>query len=138
MFDIGWSEMVFIGIIAVLVIGPKDLPKTIATIGKYIRKARGFAREFQTGIDDLARDAELDDLKKSFQGDDFNIKKQVEDAVDPTGDFSKMFDDVKPNIVDDTPASDNSTENVDLPTENAISGSLEADSETTADTKVSS
>ena len=92
MFDIGWSEMVFVAIIAVLVIGPKDLPRAIATIGKYVRKLRGMAREFQSGIDDIAREADLDDLKKTVKGEDFDIKKQVEDAVDPTGDFGVVFD----------------------------------------------
>ncbi len=95
MFDIGWSEMVFVAIIAVLVIGPKDLPRAIATIGKYVRKLRGMAREFQSGIDDIAREADLDDLKKTVKGEDFDIKKQVEDAVDPTGDFGVVFDSEK-------------------------------------------
>ncbi|WP_169568847.1 Sec-independent protein translocase protein TatB [Sneathiella limimaris] len=108
MFDIGWSEMVFVAIIAVLVIGPKDLPGAIAAVGKYVRKIKGFAREFQSGIDDLAREAELDDLKKTVSGDQFNIKKQVEDAVDPTGDFSKAFEDVKPDIREDTPSNETS------------------------------
>ncbi len=110
MFDIGWSEMVFVAIIAVLVIGPKDLPRAIATVGKYVRKIRGMAREFQSGIDDIARDAELDDLKKTVQGDDFNIKKQVEDAVDPTGDFGSMFkDDETKKPADDKPVSSDTT-----------------------------
>jgi sec-independent protein translocase protein TatB len=101
MFDIGWAEMMFVVIIAVLVIGPKDLPRAIATIGKYVRKARSMARDFQSGIDDLAKETELDEIKKDLQETtDFNLKKQVEDAVDPTGNFEKMFDDVKPQIRD--------------------------------------
>ena len=101
MFDIGWAEMMFVVIIAVLVIGPKDLPRAISTIGKYIRKARSMARDFQSGIDDLAKDTELDQIKKDLQqSTDFNLKKQVEDAVDPTGSFENMFDDVKPQIRD--------------------------------------
>ena len=106
MFDIGWSEMVFVAIIAVLVIGPKDLPRAIATVGKYVRKIRSVARDFQSGIDDIARDAELDDLKKTVTGDDFNIKKQVEDAVDPTGDFGSMFNDEPKKATKDKPATD--------------------------------
>ncbi|TNE37860.1 MAG: twin-arginine translocase subunit TatB [Alphaproteobacteria bacterium] len=116
MFDIGWSEMLFVVIVAVLVIGPKDLPRTIATIGKYIRKARSMAREFQAGIDNLAREAELDDLKKDLTGsDDFNIKKQVEDAVDPTGSFQDMINDVKPQIRDPRVSSNNYSEPEDAP-----------------------
>ncbi|MEH6546330.1 MAG: Sec-independent protein translocase protein TatB [Sneathiella sp.] len=101
MFDIGWAEMMFVVIIAVLVIGPKDLPRAIATIGKYVRKARSMARDFQSGIDDLAKETQLDEIKKDLQqSTDFNLKKQVEDAVDPTGSFENMFDDVKPQIRD--------------------------------------
>lgn len=142
MFDIGWSEMVFVAIIAIIVIGPKDLPRTVAAIAKYIRKARGYARDFQTGIDDLARDAELDDLKKTVQktvkGDNFNIKKQIEDAVGSTDDFSSMFEDAKPDIVDDKPAtSDNNNEAV-TPPENAIGGPSESASEPAPEPKVSS
>jgi sec-independent protein translocase protein TatB len=92
--------MVVVLVIAVLVVGPKDLPRAIATIGKYIRKARAMAREFQSGINDLAREAELDDIKKDISSTDFNIKKQVEDAVDPTGSMQGMFNDIKPEIKD--------------------------------------
>ncbi|MEP3245211.1 MAG: Sec-independent protein translocase protein TatB [Sneathiella sp.] len=142
MFDIGWSEMVFVAIIAVLVIGPKDLPRTIATIGKYIRKARGLARDFQSGIDDLAKDAELDDLKKSIQGEtDFDIKKQIEDAVDPTGDFNTMFEDIKPEIKDPPISDADSSEKtapatVETP-ENSIGGDMADNAKPPLDTKVS-
>jgi sec-independent protein translocase protein TatB len=134
MFDIGWSEMVFVAIIAVLVIGPKDLPRTIATVGKYIRKARGLASDFQSGIDDLARDAELDDLKKTVTGDDFNLKKQVENAVDPTGDFSTMFDEpVKKSDSSDAPLPPQPQE------ENSIGGpSAPEENASPSETKVTS
>ena len=133
MFDIGWSEMVFVAIVAVLVIGPKDLPGAIAAVGKYVRKIRSYARDFQSGIDDLAREAELDDLKKTVSGDDFNIKKQVENAVDPTGSFAKAFEDEKPDIVDEPakvesaepvksePSSDQDLEPAPVSSENKVS-----------------
>ncbi|WP_373084517.1 Sec-independent protein translocase protein TatB [Sneathiella sp.] len=111
MFDIGWSEMMFVVIIAVLVIGPKDLPRAISTVGKYVRKARAMARDFQSGLNDLARETELDDIKKDLQKNtDFNVKKQVEDAVDPTGSFSNMFNDIKPEIRDPRISSNNYSE----------------------------
>ena len=138
MFDIGWSEMVFVLIIAVLVIGPKDLPGTIATVGKYIRKIKGFAREFQSGIDDLAKEAELDDLKKTVSGDNFNIKKQIEDAVDPTGDFSKAFDDVKPDIVEDKPTPLEEKPDATPNVENSIAAPSSEDAAVESNSKVSS
>ncbi|MEH6404032.1 MAG: Sec-independent protein translocase protein TatB [Sneathiella sp.] len=137
MFDIGWSEMVFVVVIAVLVIGPKDIPKTIATIGKYIRKARGLAREFQSGLDDLAKETELDDLRKDIQGStDFNLKKQIEDAVNPNGSFENMFDDIKPEIKPDSPEPNAVSEQSGAP-ENSISGDVVTDATHSSDTKVS-
>lgn len=138
MFDIGWSEMVFVLIIAVLVIGPKDLPGTIATVGKYIRKIKGFARDFQSGIDDLAKEAELDELKKTVSGDNFNIKKQIEDAVDPTGDFSKVFDDVRPDIVEDKPSVPEEKSDDTPNVENSIAAPSTGDAEVETNSKVSS
>ena len=63
MFDVGWSEMAVILMVALIVIGPKDLPRVGRTIGKWTAKARGMAREFQRSLDDMAREAELQDLK---------------------------------------------------------------------------
>lgn len=127
MFDIGWAEMMFVVIIAVLVIGPKDLPRAIATIGKYVRKARSMARDFQSGIDDLAKETQLDEIKKDLQKTtDFNLKKQVEDAVDPTGSFENMFDDVKPQIRDPRLSENNYS--------NPMGSSEEAVAETAAET----
>ena len=137
MFDIGWSEMVFVAVIAVLVIGPKDLPKTIATIGKYIRKARGLARDFQSGLDDLAKETELDEIRKDIQGStDFNLKKQIEDAVDPNGSFENMFDDIKPEIKPDSTEPEVVSVQSDAP-ENSISGDVVTDATPSSDTKVS-
>ena len=59
MFDIGWSEMAVILMVALIVIGPKDLPRVARTIGKWTGKARAMAREFQRSLDDMAREAEL-------------------------------------------------------------------------------
>lgn len=149
MFDIGWSEMVFVVVIAVLVIGPKDLPKTIATIGKYIRKARGLARDFQTGLDDLAKETELDELRKDIQNStDFNLKKQIEDAVGSTGSFDTVFDDIKPEIkpeIKPDVSADSSEPDTSIPPptppsaepENSISGDIVEGTNTSSESKVS-
>ncbi|CAO3435297.1 Sec-independent protein translocase protein TatB [Azospirillum endophyticum] len=93
MFDIAWSELMVIAVIALVVIGPKDLPKAIFTLGKWVRKARGVAREFQTHIDDMMRETELDELRKeALKTRDLNIKKMMEDTIDPKGEVAKAFD----------------------------------------------
>ncbi|CAO3420794.1 Sec-independent protein translocase protein TatB [Azospirillum doebereinerae] len=93
MFDIAWSELLLIAVVALVVIGPKDLPKAIFTFGKWVRKARVVAREFQTHIDDMMRETELDELRKeALKTRDLNIKKMMEDTIDPKGEVSKAFD----------------------------------------------
>ena len=55
MFDVGWSELLLIGIVALIVIGPEDLPRMFRTLGRITAKARGMAREFSMAMDDAAR-----------------------------------------------------------------------------------
>ncbi len=86
MFDIGWSEMAVIALIALIVIGPKELPNAMRAMAKWTRKARSLAREFQSGIDDMVREADLEDTRKAFDATKtFDIDKAVEDTIDPTG-----------------------------------------------------
>ncbi|MBP2303182.1 Sec-independent protein translocase protein TatB [Azospirillum picis] len=93
MFDIAWSELLVIAVLALVVIGPKDLPKAIYQLGKWVRKARVVAREFQTHIDDMMRETELEELRKeALKTRDLNIKKMMEDTIDPKGEVGKAFD----------------------------------------------
>lgn len=86
MFDIGWQELFVLAVLAIIVIGPSDLPRAIRTITHWIRKARGMARELQDGLDDMVREADLEDIKaeanKAMNLDDF----------DPTGEVGKLMD----------------------------------------------
>lgn len=65
--EIGWSELLVIAILALVVIGPKDLPRFMRMVGLWIRKARGLAREFQDSMENLAREAEFEDLRKNVE-----------------------------------------------------------------------
>lgn len=69
MLDIGWSELLVIGAVALIVVGPKELPKLLRTVGQFVGKARSMAREFQRSMDEAAREGdlkELTDLKRDF------------------------------------------------------------------------
>lgn len=89
MFDIGWPEMAVIAFVALIVVGPKDLPRVLRSEAQWARKARGLAREFQSGVDDMIREADLEDTKKAIDSAKrMDIDKILEDTVDPTGDVA--------------------------------------------------
>lgn len=63
MLDLGWSELLLIGIAALIVVGPRDLPRMLRTLGRYAAKAKSVAREFQRSMDEAARQADMDELR---------------------------------------------------------------------------
>jgi sec-independent protein translocase protein TatB len=77
MFDIGWGELVVIGIVALIAIGPKELPTVMRTIGKWMGKVRRMASEFQGQFQEALQEAELADLKKHAE----DLNKAVTDAT---------------------------------------------------------
>ena len=91
MFD--WNELLIIGAAALIFIGPKELPGTLRTIGKFVAKARTMAREFQTNVDDMVREAELDEVKKQVQKLEYGgLERMVQETVDPKGQISKALE----------------------------------------------
>ena len=93
MFDIGWQELFIVAILALIVVGPKDLPRAIRNIMGLVRKARIMARDFQVGIDDVVREADLDDMKNDIEKlSDVEIDKQIKSAFDPRGDLTSNLD----------------------------------------------
>jgi sec-independent protein translocase protein TatB len=84
MFDFAWSEIALIAGVALVVIGPKDLPVALRAISGFVKKARRMAGEFQTHVDEMMRDADLKDVKDSFnQIRNFDFRSTVEKAIDP-------------------------------------------------------
>ncbi len=117
MLDIGWSELLIIAAVAILVVGPKDLPRMLNSLGRMMGKLRGMANEFRTQFDQAMQDTEmqelrsevedlgninpLEDIKKSFESDfdiDFDNDKKREDEFDDefsSDDDEKEVDDVR-------------------------------------------
>jgi sec-independent protein translocase protein TatB len=90
MLDIGWQELFVIAVVALIVIGPKDLPRVLKGVMQWGRKARSLAQEFQSGLDDLAREAEVDDVKKEIaKAADYDLARDVEATLDPSGGIAK-------------------------------------------------
>jgi sec-independent protein translocase protein TatB len=76
MFDIGYSELLLIAVVALIVIGPKDLPNVMRTVGKWVGKARGMARHFRSGVDTMMREAELEEMEKKWREDNERIMRE--------------------------------------------------------------
>ena len=96
MFDLGWAEIMLVVAVALIVIGPKDLPQAVRTVTQLIRKMRGMAREFQSSLDDIAREAGVDEIKKDLTDfkADYDPRAALENIADAEGDLSGTFDDI--------------------------------------------
>ena len=120
MFSFGWGEIFLIGIIVVVVIGPKDLPKFIKQIGLLAKNIRKISSDFKSSINEIAEETEIKDLAKSVKEvkkikDGINIKKNFQKELNLVEETVK---DVKKNISDDE---SNLVEETIKDTENKIS-----------------
>ncbi len=85
--------MAIILVVALVVVGPKDLPRLARTLGQWVAKGRAMAREFQRHVDDMAREADLQDLKDSVgKISPAGIREQITKSVDPDGTLGKALD----------------------------------------------
>src|SRR5260370_10839688 len=99
LFDIGWAELLLIGVVALVFIGPKDLPRALRVAGYWVGRARTLSREFQSSIDQMIRDAELDEMRQELKkATEFDIEKEFQKTVDPTGDLAQS---IKPPEIPD-------------------------------------
>ncbi|MEW9806286.1 Sec-independent protein translocase protein TatB [Mesorhizobium sp. ZMM04-5] len=101
MFDIGWTEMLVIAVILIVVVGPKDLPKMLRTFGRSTAKLRSMANDFQKQFNEALKEAELDDVKKSVDtlrslNPTHEIKKQLNPFEKAAADVRAGLDTLKP------------------------------------------
>jgi sec-independent protein translocase protein TatB len=93
MFDIGWSEMAVIALVALVVFGPKELPAALRTGAKLMKQGRKLAREFQSSVDQLIKEAELDEVKNlAAAAKHGRLDREIEKAIDPTGEIKQAVD----------------------------------------------
>jgi sec-independent protein translocase protein TatB len=93
MFDLAWSEIALIAVVAVVVIGPKDLPDAVRGVARMVRKARQMASEFRGQADELVREANLHEVRDSLNEiRNFNVRDTFEKAVDGDGTLRKTFE----------------------------------------------
>lgn len=76
MFDVAPTELLLVALVALVVIGPKDLPRAMRFVGQWIARARGVARHFRTGIDEMIRQAELEEMEKKWKAENERIMRE--------------------------------------------------------------
>jgi sec-independent protein translocase protein TatB len=90
--DFGMSELLLIGVVALVFIGPKDLPKALRVAGFWFRKARTLSREFQTSVEQMIREAELDEMRQELKkATEIDLEKQFRETIDPTGSLAESL-----------------------------------------------
>lgn len=96
MLEVGWSELLVIAIVMIVVVGPKDLPKMLRTFATFVKKARGMAHDFQSQFTDAMRDAEMDELRKTLADvRSLSPKNALKEAFDP---IRKAGEDIRRDI----------------------------------------
>ena len=100
MFDIGWTEILIIAVVAIIVVGPKDLPRMLRSLGRYAGQLRRTAGEFRSQFDDAIRESELDELRSTLSDvTDLNPINQIKDSVNETmAPLKQTVDNIKSGI----------------------------------------
>ena len=135
MFDIGWQELFLIAVVAIVVIGPKELPRTLRAIYGLVRKGRMMAREFQDGLDEMVRHADLDDIRKEFDRTKSELTAATSDVASGSREMLETLEresDEAKTLLDASETKSGATASpppaaLDAPTPAAADGSAAAD-----------
>lgn len=96
MLDVGWTEILVIAIVLIIVVGPKDLPQMLRTFGRMVSKIRGMAGDFRQQFDEALREADLDDVRKTIgEAQKLNPLNSIRDAVNP---LRQVGNDIKADL----------------------------------------
>ncbi len=92
LFDLSMTELMLIGVVALVFIGPKDLPKALRVAGYWVKKARTLSREFQSSVEQMIREAELDEMRQEFKkASEIDLDKEFRNTIDPTGSLAESL-----------------------------------------------
>ena len=91
MLDIGWTEILIIAVITLFVVGPKDIPKVLRTMGIWIGKFKSISRDFQNTVHDAVKEAELDEVKKQIESAKTGFTKEMSETIDSEGELTDML-----------------------------------------------
>ena len=105
MFDLSWTELLVVAVVAIIIVGPKDLPRALRSVGRWTGKAKRMARDFRRQFDEALREAELD-----------TIKKEVESVgkIDPVADMRKEVREIEAGLKVDEKRPDTSGEDPEM------------------------
>ena len=91
MLDIGWTEILVITVVALFIVGPKDIPKALRTVGIWLGKLKSLSREFQNTVEDAVRESELDEVKKQIESAKNDFTKGMTETIDSEGELTEML-----------------------------------------------
>lgn len=95
MFDVAPSELLLVALVALVVIGPKDLPRVMRTVGRFVAQARGMARHFRAGLDEMIRQAEIEEMEAKWAEENARIMRE-HPLLPDGGDVAEAADETQP------------------------------------------
>lgn len=102
MFDVAPSELLLVALIALVVIGPKDLPRVMRTVGRWVGRIRGVARQFRAGFDEMVRESELREMEEKWRAENERIMREhpaIPAAPDPAKAENSTADEPSQNAI---------------------------------------
>jgi len=108
MLDVGWTELLVLGVLALLVVGPRELPRLMRSVGQWIGKARRMARDFQRGMEDVAREADVEELAEArkMMEDVRSLKSEAQKGIASPASWAKGA--MRPVVSETAPAAETS------------------------------